>query len=454
MLLCFFAFCVIIIFMAQLIQIDLNKILVDTPFENRRVVGVALSGGRDSVALCHALKEAGERIVALNIEHGIRGENSVRDSEFVKEFCKKYGVELHSFSVDVPSFAKEKRYTIEQAARELRYQIFDKAIEDGICDIVAIAHHADDLAETILMRILRGTGTKGLVGMRSFDGKYIRPLLDYARDDIDAYVEANNLPYVDDETNDDLAYTRNYLRGELSRLKERYNDVDGAFARLSRVALETEEYIDSILPELKVKSGEVHIKTADCANSFILKRLVQKGAQLLGVDKDVEEKHLNLVVELAKNENGKRLDLTHGLVAHKDADGIVLTREESKMTALELPFEIGDFDEFGVSVDKVPSVTDAELKGGETLYADHDKFPLGTVIRTRRDGDYIAKFGGGTKSVGDFLTDKKIPLRFRDNLKVVAHGSEVFAIFGVEISAKVKIDESTKNIVKLSVKNF
>ena len=222
--------------MAQLIQINLNKILVGTPFETRRVVGVALSGGRDSVALFYALKQAGENIVAINVEHGIRGENSLKDSEFVKEFCKAQGVKLYSFSVDVPTFAKAQGYTIEQAARVLRYQVFDKAVEDGLCDIVAIAHHADDLAETLLMRILRGTGTKGLVGMRAFDGRYIRPLLDFTREDINAYIEANNLPYVDDETNDDLAYTRNYLRAELARLKERYPDMEAAFARLSRVA--------------------------------------------------------------------------------------------------------------------------------------------------------------------------------------------------------------------------
>ena len=438
--------------MAQLIQINLNKILVGTPFETRRVVGVALSGGRDSVALFYALKQAGENIVAINVEHGIRGENSLKDSEFVKEFCKAQGVKLYSFSVDVPTFAKAQGYTIEQAARVLRYQVFDKAVEDGLCDIVAIAHHSDDLAETLLMRILRGTGTKGLVGMRAFDGRYIRPLLDFTREDINAYIEANNLPYVDDETNDDLAFTRNYLRAELARLKERYPDMEAAFARLSRVASETEEYIDSVLPELTVDCGEVRIKTADCENSFVLKRLVVKGAKLLGVDKDIEEKHLNSVVELSKNESGKRLDLTHGLVAHKEQDGIVLTRESKQKTDVELRFETGDFEELGVSVESVPFVTSEQLRSGEALYLDFDKIPTGAVVRARRDGDYIEKFGGGTKSVGDFLTDKKIPLRLRDALLVVAKGSEVYAIFGVEISAKVKIDGNTKHVVKLAVK--
>lgn len=440
--------------MAKIIQINLNKLLADTPFAKKRVVGVALSGGRDSVALCHALKTAGENIVAINVEHGIRGENSLRDSEFVKDFCKAQGVKLYSFSVDVPSFAKQNGYTIEQAARILRYRVFDDAIKDGLCDVVALAHHSGDQAETILMRILRGTGTRGLVGMREVSGRYVRPLLDYSREDINAYVESNNLPFVDDETNEDLSYSRNFLRQEIERIKERYPDVENSFARLSRVALETEEFIDSVLPELTLNDGEVLIKTADCANSFVLKRLVVNAAKLLGVDADVEEKHLNIVVELAQNETGKRVDLSHGLVAHKDVNGIVLSRPNGGETMLEIPFAIRDFDALGVSVERVEGVLDTQLKSGEALFADFDKFPVGCVIRARRDGDYIVKFGGGTKSLGDFLTDKKVPLRLRDGLKVVAKDSEVFAVFGVEISLKVKIGDGTKNIVKLSVKNF
>lgn len=440
--------------MAKIIQINLNKMLVGTPFANERVVGVALSGGRDSVALCHALKSAGENIVAINVEHGIRGENSLKDSEFVKDFCKAQGIKLYSFSVDVPSFAKENGYTIEQAARVLRYGVFEGAIADGLCDLVALAHHAGDQAETILMRILRGTGTRGLVGMRAANGRYIRPLLEYSRDDISAYVESNDLPYVDDESNEDLTYSRNFLRAEIERLKSRYPDAENAFARLSRVALETEEFIDSVLPELTLEDGEVLIKTYDCANSFILKRLAVKAAQLLGVDADVEEKHLSSVVELAQNDTGKRVDLSHGLVAHKDVNGIVLSRKDEAGNSDETPFEIRDFCELGVCVERVDVVLDEQLKSGGALFADFDKFPVGCVIRARKDGDFIQKFGGGRKSLGDFLTDKKVPLRFRDDLKVVAKDGEVFAVFGVEISSKVKIDGGTKNIVKMSVKKL
>ena len=440
--------------MANVIQIDLNKILAGTPYEKERVVGVALSGGRDSIALCHALKEAGENIIAINVDHGIRGEASERDSAFVQKFCEKEGIPLYFEKVDALGFAKECGYTVEQAARILRYAVFDRAVSDGRCDIVALAHHADDQAETILMHVLRGTGIKGLVGMQKYSQRLVRPFLDYTREDIDAYVKEHGLEYVEDETNEDETYTRNFLRAELKRLKERYPDLDNSFARLSRIALETEEFIESILPKIEVKDDEVFVKAENSENPFILKRLVLKAAGALCVSQDIEEKHLSAVVELAKNENGKSVDLTHGLVAVKEADGIVIAkRKESKKSDVATLFGIGDFKDFGIVIEEAGKIPSAdELKRREALYCDWDKIPQAALIRRRRDGDFIEKFGGGTKSLGDFLTDKKVPARKRDELIVVALGSEVLIVFGVEISAKVKIDETTKNVLKLTVK--
>lgn len=143
--------------MAVDIQINLNKFISNPSFAGK-TIGVALSGGRDSVALAYALKKADVSLIAVNVEHGIRGESSVNDSKFVEEFCKKYDIPLLSFSVDVPSFCKQNGYTTEQCARILRYDIFDKVLSDGKCDFIALAHHADDQVETVFMRIIRGTG--------------------------------------------------------------------------------------------------------------------------------------------------------------------------------------------------------------------------------------------------------------------------------------------------------
>ncbi len=462
--------------MAKLDAFSLKKMLGGTEYDGRSLtVCVALSGGRDSVALLHCLKtletenavfqkaERGEegmriKVVAANVEHGIRGESSLRDSEFVNRLCKDMGVELYTFSVDVPTFARENGYTVEQAARILRYRCFDELLRDGKCDSVALAHHLDDQIETVLMRILRGTGIRGLSGMKRISGGYIRPFLDYSREDIDEYVAEHNLKYVEDESNADTAYTRNYLRNVVKGLKDRFPDIGNSIKRLCANAEEADKFIDAFVPEIEVNNGVSYVKTADCANTTIAKRLILRAAAALGVEQDIEVKHLNAVLLLSGAESGKNLNLTHGLKVYREGDRLVFTRERVNESGaddgnFESPFDVGNIPNLrnlGLSVKEVG--VDCALSGigrGEALYADADKIPKSAVIRSVRAGDFIHKFGGGTKSLGDYLTDKKIPARVRGGLIVVADGSRVLAVFGVDISSDLKIDGNTKRVYEL-----
>ena len=195
-----------------------------------------------------------------------------------------------------------------------------------------------------------------------------------------------------------------------------------------------------------------------------------RAAAALGVIQDIEERHLNLVLDLLHADSGKRLDLTHGICVYKEGELLAFTRRTDSVeinsnsitgdTAQsgansqmkEQSFSVGDFESFGIRVTSVDLAhAKKRIGGGEALYVDADKIPASAVIRGRRDGDYIRKFGGGTKSLGDFLTDKKVPLRTRDSLSVVADGSRILAVFGVDISADVKIDDGTKRVFALSV---
>ena len=459
--------------MANEIHISLDSLFCDG---KPKTVCVALSGGRDSVALLHCLlndgcaKQNKLHIVAANVEHGIRGESSVRDSAFAAELCKRMGVELYSFSVDAPSFAKQNGYTLEQAARILRYRFFDELLGSGKCDYIALAHHLDDQIETVFMRILRGTGIHGLSGIKAVNGRYIRPFLGYTRDDISEYVLRHNLEYVDDETNDDINYTRNFLRAEIATLKQRFPAMGAAIKRLCDSAEECDLFIESQVPDIELKDGVAYVKVADCESKVIAKRLFMRAAAALGVIQDIEERHLNLVLDLLHADSGKRLDLTHGICVYKEGELLAFTRRTDSVeinsnsitgdTAQsgansqmkEQSFSVGDFESFGIRVTSVDLAhAKKRIGGGEALYVDADKIPASAVIRGRRDGDYIRKFGGGTKSLGDFLTDKKVPLRTRDSLSVVADGSRILAVFGVDISADVKIDDGTKRVFALSV---
>ncbi len=448
--------------MQQNIQINLNKILKDTPFYGKDiVVGVALSGGRDSVALAHAIKESGVRMIAVNVEHGIRGESSLNDTQFVKDLCAEWGIECVSYSVNVPKFAKENGYTIEQAARTLRYQCFDDAINNKKCDVIALAHHLDDQAETILMRIIRGTGISGICGMREVRGHFIRPLLEYSRDDIDLYVAMNRLKFVDDESNGDNAYSRNYLREEIARLKKKFPSICENISRLALNAQESNDFINARVKDVENIEGEVRIDISDLKDPTIAKRLIEKATKALNIYQDIEQKHYNIVLDLAKNESGKYVHLTHNARVYKEDKQLVFTLKEanksnnvSTVTGGERQFFIGESESFNIKIQRIDRVQfDKEMANGKrekTLYIDIDKLPNGSVIRYRKAGDSISKFGGGSKSVGDFMTDKKIPLRKRDEIPLIANCNEVFAIFGVEISRLVKIDDATKNIAKLT----
>ena len=437
--------------MTSSVEKSVSSFFERTNIKSDATIGVALSGGRDSVALFHALLKNGKKVVAINVEHGIRGEESVKDSLFVKELCEKCGVELFAYSVDVPTFCEKNGYTTEQGARMLRYEIFDKLLEDGRCDYVALAHHLDDQAETVFMRILRGTGVKGLQGMKEVSGRYIRPLLSCSRADIDEYVKENKLAYVDDETNCCTDYTRNFLRRELENLKERFPSLLDSVARLTRNASETEEYIESLMRPLSLEKGEVRIAIADLKEPVLAKEYIVQGATLLGEGQDVEERHFPLVFALKDAENGKRIELAHGIVCHKDGDFIVMSKTKDGVCEKEEPFSIGEFPTFGVKIERSDrSEFENREKDGKVLFIDGDKVPCGAVVRRRQNGDNKNKFGGGKKSLGDFLTDRKIPLRLREKLSVLASGNEVLAVFGVEISSTVKIEDG-KNVLKLTL---
>lgn len=419
--------------------------------DNSLPIALALSGGRDSMCLAHLFLENGINFFAVNFEHGIRGENSKKDSQFVKEWCDENGVALLSYAFDTPAYAKENGLTIEQAGRELRYAHFQKLIDENKCSYVALAHHASDNAETVLMRIFRGTGVKGLAGMSAKNGRYVRPLIEWSREDIDEYVKENEVPFVDDETNADLKYSRNFIRDELKRIKEKYPTVEQSIARLSKNAKEEYDFVDGLcdfVPVLIDNEVKISVEELNGMPVTIAKRAIMRACETLGVTQDVEEKHFGLIFALTDAENGKFIELTHDIKAHKDGDFIVFAKgEEKSVIDVEIPFD-------GKSIQGIIKAEESDCyKNDGALYISKNKLPKTAVLRCVKDNDKIAKFGGGTKNLGDFLTDKKIPLRKRKSLVVcaadkqgTAREHEILFVLGVEISSTLKVENDEKAI--------
>lgn len=416
-------------------------------------IAVALSGGKDSMCLLHYLLSEkdhfGFSVMAINVEHGIRGNSSLSDSAFVKDYCEKQCVPLLSYSVDCKKIAKEKKLSLEQAGRLLRYEIFFNALKDKKCDKVATAHHLSDNVESVLLNLFRGTGISGVSGITdNFSDKIIRPLLSVSEDEIKTYVEKNNIPFVTDETNLSDDYTRNFLRlNVIPKIKEVFPEMETSVKRFSDLAKQDDDFLYSLAKEnTSFFPDKTEIPVSLAAPVF--SRAVILSIKSLGVSKDWTKKHVDSVYSLIDLKNGSKISLLKNLFAIREYDKIVIYKGEEPLKET-FPFSLGKtaFFDFILTIKKIDMPKD--LKSG--LFSDFDKIPESSVIRTKKVGDVFKKFGGGTKSLGDYFTDIKIPLRERNFIPLLANGNEILCIFGKAVSDKIKIDENTKNIVAFSL---
>ena len=417
-------------------------------FRSGEVIGVGFSGGSDSMALLHYLAKKQEdfdiEIVAIHVDHGIR-ENSYKDADFAKEKAKELGVRFYKFRVDAPKIAKEKNVSLETAARDARYEIFKTLLKKGVVDKIALAHHMQDQAETILMHIFRGSGIAGAKGMEPIrDNIYVRPMLTTSKEEIYDYLNVNQLDYCEDETNFDIAYNRNFIRNVIMKeILTRWPNAIKAIASFGQAVSEDDEYINKNLfaDAVIIEGEEVKIPTSYFFfDKAIISRIIFKAFKSIGVTKDIERKHVDMIIDLAKNlENGKKVSLPFDIVAIKEYDYISIINKHKEEVVLNEPFKCGEFDVEGLGKVVVKRVKEFVPQEG-VLYIDYRKVSKTASWRFRQDGDVFEKFGGGTKKLKSYLIDKKIPLRTRNILPVLADGNEVYAIAGVEISEKVKVE--------------
>ena len=419
-------------------------------FKPNQTVAVALSGGGDSMALLYYMLTESKKfpfnVVAINVEHGIRGENSVRDTEFVKKFCADNGVNLFCYSVDSLTYASENKLSIEQAARKLRYDCFFDALDKGLCDKVATAHHLSDLTESVLINVFRGTGIKGVVGIKDYGDKIIRPFINVKKQDIDNYLKENDIPFVTDETNLLDDYTRNRVRHlVVPEIKKIFPEVEKSVARFAEIAALEDDFMDQVaLSAITITNDGAKIRLP--LHPAILSRAAIMAMKELGLKKDWEKAHVDMIINLATLNNGAKVNLKNGIMAAKEYDVLTFYRH-SDLINEEIPFSVGKFNlgEKAFTIEKVKMPLD--LKSG--FYADLNKIPKSAVIRFKKDGDLFTKFGGGTKPLGEYFTDLKIPLRARDYIPVIADKNDVLAIVGVAVSQKIKVDKTTFDIIEI-----
>lgn len=416
-----------------------------------QTIAVALSGGGDSMALLHYMLSVKElcaiNVIAINVEHGIRGESSIKDTEFVKSYCKKLAIPLLCYSVDSLKEAQKHKLSIEQAARKLRYQCFFDAIDSGKCDKVATAHHRSDLAESVLFNLLRGTGIKGAIGIKdNYSDKIIRPFLSVDKSEIEDYLNKHKIPYVIDETNLSDDYTRNSIRHNvMPEVKKLFPEAEKSIARFAEIARLEDDFMEQTATSaIDFLDDIIEIRLPQ--HKAILSRAAIIAMRHLGVEKDWEKAHIDSIIKLSESNNGAKINLKNGVIAAKEYDKLTFYKS-AKSTQNQVDFKLGSFEINGIKGEIKAVKKPLDLKDG--FYADLNKIPSDAVIRFKKDGDLFTKFGGGTKPLGEYLTDLKIPQRKREFLPLIASGKTVLAIIGVAISEKIKVDEDTTNIIKI-----
>ena len=427
-----------------------------TPYANKRIC-VAVSGGKDSMALLHYLfthaDEHSITLSALNCEHGLRGEESERESAFVEAYCGGNCIPLRLFK------AEKGVLNSENKARIWRWNCYNSVIAEGQADLIATAHHLGDNAETVLFNLARGSALSGMTGITDLPALHlIRPLIGCSREEIDGYIEENNLPYVTDASNFTDDYTRNKIRHNVLPALEQA--VPGAMKnifRFSRLAGEDEEYFAKLVREIIVYRETYGYLIKPCRERVIFRRAALKIIADSYQRKDYTAEHLNRLFELQSAENGKKFEFL-GLVAVKEGGGVAVADGSELVYETEgMPFwESLNCDQINKYAGRVACAEYAEyaqdaldsLKGLslplKTLKFDLDKIPQNAVIRFKKTGDRFTKFGGGSKSLGDYLTDKKVPQSLRGKLPLVCVDNEVLIVGGVEISDKIKVTEATR----------
>lgn len=423
------------------------------------IIGVACSGGRDSISLLHYLNSIKHdldcEVVAINVDHGIR-QTSALDTEFVMQFCKDHKIRAYKFKGEALKVAKEEKLTVEQAARKVRYGIFETVIQKGVCDKIALAHHMYDQAETVLLNILRGAGLNGARGMEPIrDGIYIRPLLKTPRENIMAYIDEFGLEFVEDETNKDTTYSRNYLRNiVMPALRRHFKGADKSLVHFAELCKKDDDFINSRIDTNTMIETKEYVKVPlayfyqeEPIVNRILKKVFDKFSR-----QDFERRHFEIVRSFAlEANNGNIINLPFKVKALKEYDYIIIGYIKKKENVGEYPFQSGKLkiDGYGV-IRSTSSKVLTEPKTHQHII-DAEKLPAIAVWRFRQEGDTFAPLGlNGTKKLKEYFIDKKIPQRMRNEIPVLAVGEKILAVADIEIADEIKVTPETKKFYKIN----
>ncbi len=446
-----------------------------TMIEDGETVLVAVSGGADSLALLYGLHSLHTQLNChlhiVHLDHGLR-RDSAADAEFVREHAARLGLPFTGHSVEVPYLIKQWKLSVEAAGRRARYEFYEDVCAQVGATKVALGHHQDDIAETVLMNLIRGAGSDGLKGIAPIrDGKFIRPLAAFTRQEIEAFLKSINLVPRYDSTNTDKRYLRNRIRHELMPLLEQdYNpNIRTGLSRTAEVLSAESEYLDRIARETfeacRLLSSQSKSLVLDrkkfLQNHIALQRrfLRYSIAEIFGQVDDFYFEHCQAILGLI---NGDKPNAVLAL-----PNGIQFRRAYEQLFFEHTPIETEDFAYplnvpgktfisalnaeitaylYDMPSDDFPSLPDGTF---EAMF-DYSVLQLPLIVRNRREGDRFQPHGmQGTKKIKDFLMDAKVPSSERNRIPMVVCGDEILWVIGFTTNESFKIQPQTQRCLHL-----
>ena len=454
--------------------------------ENTDGLVMGLSGGPDSVCLLRVMCElAGcfgigkDRIYCVHVNHMIRGEEADADEEFAGRLCGELGLPFVCFKKDITAYAGQIGCSVEEAGRKYRYDCFRQVMKENNINRLAVAHNKNDVAETVIFNMLRGTGIKGMSGIKPVRDDVIRPLLFCNREDIEKYLESIGQDYRTDSTNLSTDYDRNRIRHMiLPELKEINSNAIEHIYNFAAEAEKVYEYVHKRAEEdMRFILSDEEVWDKDCSDEagltiinidinklekcddVIKEHIIHEAiARMAGSRKDISRKHILAAFELCRADTGKQVMLPYGICARRSYDNIIMTKSRDAKEAYNVDingdgsYEIADVGTFSISVEPWKAGMEVSKKI-YTKMVDYGKIKGNICIRTPKSGDYIIIDGkGSSKKLSRLFIDKKIDRVKRLTWPVIACGNEIIWAVGLRYSEAYKVDENTYNVMCINFK--
>jgi tRNA(Ile)-lysidine synthase len=435
---------------------------------------IAVSGGIDSIVLLHVLHQLrGELDISLTVahlDHRIRGTDSQADAAFVTAEAEGLGLPLVLGSRDVPASAAAARLSLEEAAREVRYRFLEEATAEVGADRIALGHQRDDLVETLLLNLIRGTGLAGLRGMAPVRGRFIRPLIECSRAEIEEFAHKHHLEYRRDRTNVELRHLRNRVRLELLPLLEDYRpNVAARLAQTARILSEATALLEELSRERLTKlilSGrddelvldrESLLGEGSFMQALILREAVRRARGSL---RDLEFAHLQKMQELStRPEQHAELHLPGGLCFQRQGQKLVFTKskaEKIRPETYEFSLQLGKntFEEigWGFILEETEPVREFDEDPLQAMI-DRDRIAEPLTLRSWRPGDRFRPLGmSGTKKLQDLFVDGKVPPEERGRIPLLCDRRGIIWVVGLRLSEDYKVTEATRRALRITAR--